>query len=90
MTKQNAIEKTKRMLEILQQLPDSENIDILSADANEYMIPPADIRIHFNSGIEDVEKIVDVNVVNEYLDSSNDVHRIVQSENCEYVQIFQK
>lgn len=89
MTKQEAIEKTKKMLEILIGLPDSENIDIVSADANEYSSHPG-IRILLSSGIEDVEKSIENPVVKEHLDSDNDIRRRVQSENfeCEYVQIF--
>lgn len=90
MTKQEAIEKTEKMLKILKELPDSENIDIISADANECFFLPADIRIHLNSGIDEVEKLIDNPFIKEYLDGENDVHRRVQSENCEYVQIFQK
>lgn len=90
MTKQETIDKTKRMLEILQKLPDSESIDILCADVNEYMLYPEDIRIHFNSGIDEIEKQAVNPIIKEYLDSGSDVHRRVQSENCEYVQIFKK
>lgn len=90
MTKQEAIEKTKKMLGILIGLPDSETIDIISCDENSYFFAPTDIRIHLRSGIEEVEKSIEDHIVREYRDNEGDVHRSVQSTTCEYVQIFTK
>lgn len=87
MTKQETIEKAKILFEVLEKLPG--DVDIISASVNDYFDSPKDVQIHFKSGIDCVEGTLDNPVIEEHIDSNNDIHRRVLSENCAYVQIFE-
>lgn len=81
MTKQEAIDKAKRLLEILENMPDCLNIVSVDVSADYLRRPPSDIRILVSSGLEDATPTSE-EPGEEY------VHRYYETADCLYTQLF--
>lgn len=81
MTKQETIEKAKRLLEVLENMPDGLDIVSVEVAADYLRRTPSDIRILVSSGLEDAEPTSEE-------PGEGYVHRCYETPYCMYTQLF--
>lgn len=83
MTRQETIEKTWSLLELLETLPDSVDITTVQVRIDSSVLLP--LQIHLNSGMEAVSELFNIpiktRIPNEY------IYKEIYTRNCEFVQL---
>lgn len=88
MKKSEAIEKARKILSVLENLPNNQNIDINAIDiySEHLFAPPYDIKIYFYKGLEDQEPTGEER--SEYEDRRY-IHKHFVKDCCVFWQVFE-